>query len=298
MRTPVSTYRLQVNADFDLHAAADRLGYLHDLGVDWVYLSPLLAAEPGSDHGYDVVAHDRVDSSRGGPEGLAAVSAEAKRLGMGVLVDIVPNHVGVATPVENAWWWDLLRHGRDSAYASYFDVDRDSGDGRLRIPVVGDGDLRPDGSVGHLTVHGSGDEAELRYHDNRYPLAPGTEQGTPDEVHARQSYELVGWRTADDRLNYRRFFAVNSLAGLRVEDREVFDASHVEIKTVVPRGTGRRSPRGPSRRPARPEGLPRRPRGADRDGVRAGGEDPASRARRSQERLGDRGHHRVRRPSG
>ncbi len=100
-RRPASTYRLQITADFDLFEAARRLPYLHDLGVDWVYLSPLLEAEPGSTHGYDVVAFDRVDASRGGAEGLAAVSAEARRLGMGVLVDIVPNHVGVATPAAN-----------------------------------------------------------------------------------------------------------------------------------------------------------------------------------------------------
>ena len=103
MRTPVSTYRLQITSDFDLFEATRRLPYLHDLGVDWVYLSPLLAAEAGSDHGYDVVAHDRVDESRGGAAGLAALSAEARRLGMGVLVDIVPNHVGIATPLPGTW---------------------------------------------------------------------------------------------------------------------------------------------------------------------------------------------------
>ena len=114
-RTPHSTYRLQVSQDFTLFDAAGVLPYLHDLGVDWVYLSPLLASEPGSTHGYDVVAFDHVDVERGGEEGLAAVSAEARRLGMGVLVDIVPNHVGVATPGANAWWADVLEHGRESA---------------------------------------------------------------------------------------------------------------------------------------------------------------------------------------
>ena len=109
---PASTYRLQISEDFDLFDATARLPYLQDLGVDWVYLSPLLAAEPGSTHGYDVVGFDRVDSARGGPEGLAALSAEARRLGMGVLVDIVPNHVGVASPHLNPWWWDVLQHGR------------------------------------------------------------------------------------------------------------------------------------------------------------------------------------------
>nr|WP_246355036.1 malto-oligosyltrehalose synthase [Nocardioides ungokensis] len=228
MRVPVSTYRLQINTEFDLFEAARRLPYLHDLGVDWVYLSPLLAAEPGSDHGYDVVAHDRVDASRGGAEGLAALSAEARRLGMGVLVDIVPNHVGVATPVESAWWWDVLRLGRDSAYAPAFDVDWAAGDGRLRVPVVGDDDLGPDGRIAHLAVV----DGELRYHDNRFPIAPGTadDGADADTVHGRQHYELVGWRTADDRLNYRRFFAVNTLAGIRVEEPRVFEESHAEIR--------------------------------------------------------------------
>jgi maltooligosyltrehalose synthase len=232
MRTPVSTYRLQITARFDLFAAAGVLPYLHDLGVDWVYLSPLLEAEPGSDHGYDVVAHDRIDPARGGAEGLAAVSAEARRLGMGVLVDIVPNHVGIATPHVNAGWWDLLTHGSSSRYAAAFDVDWAFGGGRVRIPVVGDDDVLPEGRIGHLELVGrSRDHGdELRYFDHRFPIAPGTADGTPDEIHARQHYELVSWRVADHGLNYRRFFAVNSLAGIRVEDRAVFDESHVEIR--------------------------------------------------------------------
>ena len=234
MRAPTSTYRLQITEEFDLFAATRRLAYLHELGADWVYLSPLLAAEPGSDHGYDVVAHDRIDPARGGAEGLAALSAEARRLGMGVLVDIVPNHVGVATPAETAWWWDMLRLGQDSAYATAFDVDWAAGGGRVRVPVVGDDDLLPDGRIDHLEVV----DGELRYHDNRFPIAPGTADevstGSPTDianaVHARQHYELVGWRAADDELNYRRFFAVNTLAGVRVEDPQVFDDSHVEIR--------------------------------------------------------------------
>src|SRR6478736_5048879 len=144
MRTPVSTYRLQITPEFDLFEAARRLPYLHDLGVDWVYLSPLLASEPGSQHGYDVVAFDHVDPQRGGAEGLAALSAEARRLGMGVLVDIVPNHVGVASPEQNRWWWDLLRLGRSSAYADAFDVDWDAFGDRVMVPVLGDGGETPE----------------------------------------------------------------------------------------------------------------------------------------------------------
>jgi (1->4)-alpha-D-glucan 1-alpha-D-glucosylmutase len=232
-RVPVSTYRLQISEDFTLLDATERLAYLHALGVDWVYLSPLLEAEKGSNHGYDVVSHDRVDASRGGPEGLAALSAEARRLGLGVLVDIVPNHVGVATPTEGQWWWDLLQHGRDSARAAAFDVDWDAGGGRIRIPVVGDDDqVDRTGPIAHLAVVEAAGGIELRYHDNRYPIAPGTASpgDDPDEVHARQHYELVNWHVADDGLNYRRFFAINTLAAVRVEDPQVFADSHVEIK--------------------------------------------------------------------
>ncbi len=231
MRTPVSTYRIQITEDFDLHEAARVLPYLHDLGVDWVYLSPLLAAESHSNHGYDVSDHGRIDAARGGVSGLSAVSAEAHRLGMGVLVDIVPNHVGVAKADDNAWWWSVLTHGQASEYADAFDIDWAAGGGRLRIPVVGDDDLLEDGTIDHLVV----EAGQLSYHDHAFPLAPGSaddmdELGlTAQDVHARQHYELVSWRTADAGLNYRRFFAVNSLAAIRVEDREWFDRSHDEI---------------------------------------------------------------------
>ncbi|QBX56546.1 malto-oligosyltrehalose synthase [Nocardioides seonyuensis] len=213
-RSPHSTYRLQVSPDFDLFAAARVLPYLHDLGVDWVYLSPLLASEPGSTHGYDVVAFDHVDPERGGEKGLAALSDAARRLGMGVLVDIVPNHVGVATPEEDPWWWDVLRLGRESEHASAFDVDWAAGDGRILIPVIGDDDEDA------IRI----EDGAVRYHDQRFPLAPGT--STLEEQH----YELVSWRAADEDLNYRRFFAVNTLAAVRVEDPEVFAETHVEVK--------------------------------------------------------------------
>ena len=227
MRTPVSTYRLQITKDFDLHAAARLLPYLHDLGVDWVYLSPLLAAEANSNHGYDVSDHGRIDAARGGVSGLSAVSAEAHRLGMGVLVDIVPNHVGVAKASDNAWWWSVLTHGQGSEYADAFDIDWPAGGGRLRIPVVGDDDLVDDGTIDNLRV----EAGQLLHHDHAFPLAPGSaEPGLdPQQVHARQHYELVSWRVADAGLNYRRFFAVNTLAAIRVEEREWFDRSHDEI---------------------------------------------------------------------
>ncbi len=222
MRTPVSTYRLQIREGFTLQDAAGTVPYLKSLGVDWVYLSPILTAEKGSDHGYDVTDPASIDPDRGGPEGLAAVSAAARAAGLGVLVDIVPNHVGVATPAQNPWWWSLLKEGQQSRYAQAFDVDWDFGAGRVRLPVLGS-----DADVDKLEVR----DGELRYYDHRFPLAEGsyTEGEDPRQVHDRQHYELVGWRRADDDLNYRRFFAVNTLAGIRVEIPEVFDEAHAEV---------------------------------------------------------------------
>jgi (1->4)-alpha-D-glucan 1-alpha-D-glucosylmutase len=217
-RIPTSTYRLQVSPDFDLTAAKDVVDYVRDLGADWVYLSPVLQAEPGSDHGYDVVDHSHVDTQRGGDDAFRAVAEAAHAAGLGVLVDIVPNHVGVATPEVNPWWWSLLEHGKDSPYATAFDVDWDAGDGKLRIPVLDDRLLDA------VVLQGD----RLLVGETAYPTAPGTVQNGDDveTVHARQRYEFVHWKRADHELNYRRFFAVNTLAGIRVEDQEFFDASH------------------------------------------------------------------------
>ncbi|MGO4691096.1 malto-oligosyltrehalose synthase [Glaciibacter sp. 2TAF33] len=225
MTTPQSTYRLQITSGFTLDDAASQVDYLARLGVDWVYLSPLLKAEDGSDHGYDVVDFSVVDPARGGPGALARLADTARRAGRGVLVDIVPNHTGVATPAHNPWWWDLLTHGRDSHYAEAFDVDWDFGGGRVRVPVLGD--ATGDDELDRLELV----DGELRYYDHRFPVAPGTaDDGAPATVvHDRQHYELVNWRRADAELNYRRFFAVNTLAGVRVEVPWVFDESHAEI---------------------------------------------------------------------
>lgn len=228
MRTPQSTYRLQISERFTLFDAAERLEALADLGVDWVYLSPILAAEPGSDHGYDVVSHEGIDPARGGPEGLDAVAERAGELGMGVLVDIVPNHVGVATPEHNSWWWQVLRDGQESPLADAFDIDWEAGDGKLLLPIVGDADWTEDGTVAHLSL--AADRESLSYWETRLPVAPGTGQGSPQEVLERQHYRLAHWQHADDRLNYRRFFAVSSLAAVRVELPEVFEATHREIE--------------------------------------------------------------------
>ncbi|ROP74265.1 malto-oligosyltrehalose synthase [Curtobacterium sp. PhB115] len=225
-RVPVSTYRLQVSADFDLSAARDLVDYVHDLGADWLYLSPVLRAEPGSDHGYDVVDHTLVDPERGGDDALRALADAAHAVGLGVLVDVVPNHVGVATPAVNPWWWSLLELGQGSPVAWAFDVDWAAGDGRVRVPVLDDRLLD---AVSLDTS--DADRPVLRVGDTAYPTAPGTVHDGDDvaAVHARQHYEFVHWKRADHELNYRRFFAVNTLAAIRVEEPEVFAASHAVI---------------------------------------------------------------------
>src|SRR6478735_2520348 len=171
-RLPRSTYRLQITPGFTLDDAASVVDYVHALGADWIYLSPLLAAEDGSDHGYDVTDHALVDPARGGGAALDRLAAAAREQGLGVLIDIVPNHVGVATPSANAWWWDVLTHGRESRYAEAFDVDWDAGEGKLVLPVLGSDD---DAEFAAMTI--DTDAAELAYYDHRFPLAPGSLDG-------------------------------------------------------------------------------------------------------------------------
>ncbi|MFG2054696.1 malto-oligosyltrehalose synthase [Micromonospora sp. NPDC048930] len=217
--TPRSTYRVQVRPGFDLDATAGLADYLHDLGVTHLYSAPLLTATPGSPHGYDVVDHRSVNPELGGEAGRQRLVRALRAAGLGLVVDIVPNHAGVARPAANPVWWDVLRRGRASAYADWFDIDWDRG--RLLLPVLADA---PDALDDLKVVDG-----ELRYHEQRFPIADGTGAGTPREVHDRQHYELVNWRRGDTELTYRRFFAVSDLAGLRVEDPAVFRATHAEI---------------------------------------------------------------------
>jgi (1->4)-alpha-D-glucan 1-alpha-D-glucosylmutase len=221
---PAATYRLQIHAGFRLQDAAEIAGYLADLGVTHAYSSPLLRSAEGSNHGYDTVDHGHIDEARGGREGFDRFVAALHQHGLGLVLDLVPNHMGVADAAAAPWWWDVLEHGQDSPHAAAFDIDWEFGGGKVRIPVLGSAE-----DLAELKVVGG----ELHYFENRFPLAPGTEGGTAQEVHARQHYELVDWRRADSDLNYRRFFAINTLAGLRVEDPAVFDATHELVLQLV-----------------------------------------------------------------
>jgi len=230
MAAPASTYRLQIRQRFPLGAAAELTDYLRALGAGAIYLSPLLQATSGSDHGYDITDHRRVDPERGGEDGRLAAVESARAQGLQVVVDIVPNHMGVAEPAENEAWWQLLSGGPESEYAAWFDVDWQAGGGKVLLPVLGD-DFTDD----QLSLV----DGELRYFEHRFPLAPGSyrDSDSPAEVHERQHYRLVGYRAADTEQNYRRFFAVTDLAGLRVENLPVYQASHAEILRWVQTGT-------------------------------------------------------------
>ncbi|GIJ51572.1 malto-oligosyltrehalose synthase [Virgisporangium aliadipatigenens] len=213
-----STYRIQVSPSFPLSETAGVVDYLRDLGVTRLYTSPLLTATPGSQHGYDVVDHSSVNPEIGGEEGRLTLVKALRANGLGLVVDIVPNHMGVAVPAANPAWWDVLTHGRESRYAHWFDIDWSRG--RLLIPVLGNA-----AALEELTVA----DGELRYYDHRFPISPGTAGGTPQEVHERQQYELVDWRRGNTEINYRRFFAIAELAAVRVEDPDVFEATHREL---------------------------------------------------------------------
>ncbi|MDO8395569.1 MAG: malto-oligosyltrehalose synthase [Dietzia sp.] len=241
-----STYRIQLRTPasdpdgrgFVLADVEALVPYLADLGVGSVYLSPILEATPGSTHGYDVVDPTTVAAELGGISALRSLRAACREHDLGLVVDIVPNHLGVDRPAANRWWWDALRRGPESPYFTYFDFDTEpanGADGRIAIPVLGSPEdvdqlvvVTPtDTATDTDTSDTDAAEAELHFYDHRFPVAPGTGGGTAQQVHDRQHYRLVHWR--EPLLGYRRFFTVTGLAGLRQEDPAVFDATHAEV---------------------------------------------------------------------
>jgi len=241
---PASTYRLQLNADFTFADAAAQLDYFHALGVSHLYLSPILDAAPGSTHFYDVVDHSRISPVLGGHEGLRQLSWAAGERGIGLIADLVPNHMAVPTPVfHNKALWSVLQHGEESEFAHWFDVDWSGGDPVL-MPVLGE-------RIGTVLTHGEfsldsmvipgfeadGEVVVLRYYEHVFPVRAGTENLPMESLVEEQHYRLAYWRVANEELNYRRFFDVGSLVALRVEDPDVFDATHQVIVDLVNDGT-------------------------------------------------------------
>jgi len=309
---PTSTYRLQFHSKFTLRHALELVDYLARLGVSHVYASPILTARPGSTHGYDIVNHNELNPELGTPADFDTFVEALHARGMGLVLDIVPNHMGVGGK-DNAWWLDTLEWGESSPYARYFDIDfkthRRGLRGKVMIPVLGDqygkvlesGELTPkfDAASGSFSVW---------YHDHRFPIdprdygrivgdAPGVPQahrelferfqnlnalesdvhaagqalklelarraaadpalsraldaaaeallGTPGDLDSwkplhslleNQSYRAAYWRAAADEINYRRFFNINDLAGIRVEQEDLFEETHRLVLDWVARG--------------------------------------------------------------
>ena len=303
MKPFTATARLQFHKDFTMDAAAALVPYYASLGISHLYASPLLKSRPGSTHGYDIVDHNQIDPELGGEDALRRLVAELRRHDMGLVLDIVPNHMGVGG-ADNEWWLDVLEWGRASAHAEYFDIDWDPPDaslrGRMLAPFLGSpyGDClknkeltlqfdKEDGRlfVGYythrfpinprdypsvlLTEGGPLEEparafgelstanraqarheaikarTKLRSPDYARAIAeclraydPATETGQ-DRLHRlleRQSYRLSWWRAATDEINWRRFFDVNGLAGVRAEVPQVFDDTHRTILRLYAEG--------------------------------------------------------------
>ena len=221
---PVNTYRLQLTPDFGFGDAAAVVPYLARLGISHVYCSPWLQAAPGSQHGYDIVDHSRLAAELGGRAAFEQLLAACRREGVGILLDVVPNHMAVSEPEsQNAAWWSLLRLGRDSPYASWFDVDWAAQGGKVLVPVLG-----APLAEAMTDLHVDGDR--IRYYDHELPLAPGSVvEGDLGATLAAQHYRLCHWRVAVEELNVRRFFDVTTLVGVRVEDPAVFDQTHALV---------------------------------------------------------------------
>ncbi|MGW7556755.1 alpha-amylase family glycosyl hydrolase, partial [Streptomyces rimosus] len=228
---PTATYRLQLQPDLPFAAAEKAVPYLAALGVSHLHLSPVLEAVPGSTHGYDVVDHARVRAELGGEEGLRALAARAAAHGLRLVVDTVPNHMAVPAPESlNAALWAVLRDGPASPYARWFDIDWDGGHGgRVLLPVLGG---RLGDELGNIRVDGD----VLRYHDHAFPIRPGTERLPLPRLLDAQWYRLAWWRLARSEINYRRFFTISELIGVRVEDEAVFAATHATILRLLREG--------------------------------------------------------------
>src|SRR4051794_1574601 len=209
----------------DFAKAAALVPYLARLQVSHLYLSPPFAAASGSTHGYDVVDPNRLDPALGGEEGFLALSRSLKQHGLGLLLDIVPNHMGIGR--DNAWWWDVLEHGQASRFAGFFDIDFAADpDGKLVLPVLGGAlDAVIDRGELRVVTDDPGGKPLLGYYEERFPRI-GDSAGPLRELLDAQPYRLIPWQEGAQRRNYRRFFNIDSLAGLRVEKPEVFEASH------------------------------------------------------------------------
>lgn len=231
----LATYRLQLTPEFGFDAAAAVVEYLAALGVSHLYLSPIFEARPASTHGYDQTDPTRIRTELGGETAFERLADSAHGAGLGIVLDIVPNHM--AAHHNNPWWRGLLKHGPSSEFGRFFDVDWARAGGRVVLPVLGE-PLDEVIAKGQLAVENAESGPIVRYFDRQLPLRDdGPSPSAPlPELLAAQHYELAFWRDGLARINYRRFFDIADLAGLRIEDPEVFRQTHSKIIDLAARG--------------------------------------------------------------
>ncbi|EOZ7622273.1 malto-oligosyltrehalose synthase [Enterobacter mori] len=232
---PSATYRIQFRNGMTFDRVVALIPYFRDLGISHLYASPVFTATTDSTHGYDVTDPNEIDPAIGGRDGFNRMAAALRQAGMGLILDIVPNHM--STSLENRWWRDVIEHGKQSRYARYFDIDWSR---PLTLPFLGD-TFEAELEKGAIRLHRDSvtNKAALVYYDTAYPLNPGTwdENKSIAELHEAQSWRLMSWREAPKQLSWRRFFEITGLVGVRVEDEQVFHDTHRLILELVHDGT-------------------------------------------------------------
>lgn len=232
---PSATYRIQFRNGMTFDRVVGLIPYFRDLGISHLYASPVFTATTDSTHGYDVTDPNEIDPAIGGRDGFNRMAAALRQAGMGLILDIVPNHM--STSLENRWWRDVIEHGKQSRYARYFDIDWSR---PLTLPFLGD-TFEAELEKGAIRLHRDSvtNKAAMVYYDTAYPLNPGTwdENKSIAELHEAQSWRLMSWREAPKQLSWRRFFEITGLVGVRVEDEQVFHDTHRLILELVHDGT-------------------------------------------------------------
>jgi (1->4)-alpha-D-glucan 1-alpha-D-glucosylmutase len=240
---PRATYRLQFHKGFPFSAGRDLAPYLRELGISHVYASPILTARAGSMHGYDVVDYDAINPELGGEAGFDEMAQVLRGHGIGIILDIVPNHMAVGG-ADNKLWLDLLKRGRGSEYADWFDVDFDCPDpelrGKVHAPFLGTpyGEALASGALS-LIARADAEGYAIAYGEHLFPIRPEDEAeiaacgleaygevGRLGALISRQNFLLDWWRNAGDRINWRRFFDITQLAAVRMEVPAAFAAKH------------------------------------------------------------------------
>lgn len=249
---PSATYRLQFRQGVTFETAFDLIPHLQNLGISHLYASPIFAAVEGSTHGYDVVDPNKIDPAIGGREGFERMSSRLREAGLGLILDIVPNHM--AASVENAWWRDVLRHGKYSPYARHFDIDWSK---KLTLPVLGK-DLGSAIAANEVRLDRDPRDRSLAvaYFETMFPISDETaamvsarvnrDDSKLDEISSRpeelqallaaQHWMLMHYKEAASNLSYRRFFEVAGLVGMKIENEQVFQDTHHLVLDLVKAG--------------------------------------------------------------